>query len=449
MTETDGLGTEETKDLAERTPGRSYVDGCLKWCVLTVSSIAGRGRMPAKLAMARRNPTARNGAARPRIRLNEGRRRLLTLGSARRAAPPGRHDHQDLDVGIDNAHDGAALCEHRHTDEPGMQAALRRTHWYSGKTSSLTRSTTGGPLPTNEAQGVSARDTQCTPYAAGSTRRPLALGIEVDAEALHPVPEATAPPCCSSSGAHSSRPAFTCRGSSYSPQWTLRGGGAVSISEDSSTVVIDTTNSGASGGDRGSRIDTTNSRHDRQQPHTGRHDSHPHRVHASSCCIHFPSFTPPTALSDATAKFDFFEGGAEGWDPRGPDRARHGGLSRPRPLWRSSRMGRGPDKTTWSRIPGPLPTPETATANKLRLGVRLSGPGPAASESTSREPASPSEASAEEMLGAVRGGEGELGEAENIHLLRGSVSVARYIWYILYFSFMYLRKDHLILMRLQ
>jgi cytochrome c biogenesis factor len=70
------------------------------------------------------------------------------------------------------------------------------------------------------------------------------------------------------------------------------------------------------------------------------------------------------------------------------------------------------------------------------------------------------------MLGAVCGGEGELGEGENtmfstcfifyhcplyfcsysVHSLRGSVSVARYIPY---FSFMYLRKGHLILMRLQ
>ncbi|KAJ7209774.1 hypothetical protein GGX14DRAFT_395206 [Mycena pura] len=90
-----------------------------------------------------------------------------------------RWDHQDLD---DNAHHGA-LYEHHITNEPVMQAALRRTHCYFSKASSK-RSTTSGPRPTIEAQGVSARDAQCTPHSAGSTRRPPASGNEVDAEAL-------------------------------------------------------------------------------------------------------------------------------------------------------------------------------------------------------------------------------------------------------------------------
>ena len=122
-----------------------------------------------------------------------------------------RWDHQDLDVGTNNAHDGAALHERHVTDEPVMQAAPQRAHWYSTKATSSKRRTTSGPRPTLEAQGVSARDAQCTPHIAGSTRRPSASGNEVDAEALHPAPEATTPRC-SSSGAHSSSPAHTAGG---------------------------------------------------------------------------------------------------------------------------------------------------------------------------------------------------------------------------------------------
>ncbi|KAJ7196970.1 hypothetical protein GGX14DRAFT_671428 [Mycena pura] len=123
-------------------------------------------------------------------------RRHVTTSQASTAT--GSRD-QDLD---------AALYERHVTNEPVMQAALRRTHWYSKKatpghaTSSVKNSTTSGPRPTFEAQGVSARDAQCTPQTAGSTQRPPALGNEVDAEALHPTLEATAPRC-SSSGAHS------------------------------------------------------------------------------------------------------------------------------------------------------------------------------------------------------------------------------------------------------
>jgi hypothetical protein len=83
-------------------------------------------------------------------------------------------------------------------------------------------------------------------------------------------------------------------------------------------------------------------------------------------------------------------------------------------------------------------------SEQAALGVRPSGPGLVASESTHCELASPSEASAEGMLGAVHGGEGELREGENsmsstcfifycctlyfcsysVHSLRGSLSVA-------------------------
>ncbi|KAJ7200851.1 hypothetical protein GGX14DRAFT_466279, partial [Mycena pura] len=91
---------------------------------------------------------------------------------------------------------------HQRAGHAGGAAAHALVFQEGHATSSVKNSTTSGPRPTFEAQGVSARDAQCTPQTAGSTQRPPASGNEVDAEALHPMLEATAPRC-SSSGAHS------------------------------------------------------------------------------------------------------------------------------------------------------------------------------------------------------------------------------------------------------
>ncbi|KAJ7889322.1 hypothetical protein B0H14DRAFT_2692003 [Mycena olivaceomarginata] len=71
------------------------------------------------------------------------------------------------------------------------------------------------------------------------------------------------------------------------------------------------------------------------------------------------TFISTSPRTDSGRCDPFFEGGGEGWDPRGPDRARHGGRSGQDRYGVAVGRAKVPDKTTWSRIPGPLPTPES------------------------------------------------------------------------------------------
>ncbi|KAF7341822.1 hypothetical protein MSAN_02037300 [Mycena sanguinolenta] len=204
-----------------------------------------RGRMPAKMAMARRNPTAGNGAASPRIHLNEGRRRSLATSGARRAARRGRHV----------------------TMSPVRQAAQRCSHWDSGLHGQLAIVQKTSPRSEEHKTGRGKRThlkrRRCTPRAlhVKTSRRHHTTSTtgrvedEVSEEAPSPRAGGTDAETAQRDTTRTLLKTCTPRGSSFSTTaGTARGESrAVPAWVDSLTVVIDTTNWGASGSDRGSQ----------------------------------------------------------------------------------------------------------------------------------------------------------------------------------------------------
>ncbi|KAJ7791879.1 hypothetical protein B0H14DRAFT_3565960 [Mycena olivaceomarginata] len=160
--------------------------------------------------------------------------------------------------------------------------------------------------------------------------------------------------------AHSSRPACA----ALHHTGTAGGGSrAVPAREDSLMVVIDTTSWGASSGDRRNRttrhpIPAAHRLDSRPTAHAQRRIPHSltHAAENAPAALHILSIPLVFVTHTELAKIESFEGGGEGWDPRGPDRAHLGGANWTRPLWRSIGAGGGPDRRhsgrqRWRRRP--------------------------------------------------------------------------------------------------